>query len=327
MKITGYPNDWSVLHRANSNYGELLVIEYRQGGYVERRYLNDKLLQKTYAPVAKKSRSLFTGALRWLAHAYTPGIERVLCIGMGAGIVPMQFAADGIKTDVVEINGAVVPLAGEHFDFDQKKVNLTIGDGRQFLNQSQQQYDAIILDAFLGDSSPSHLMTKEAFAEMRRHLTPTGVLVINSFGESSKERQFFSASLDQTLRDAFGRDRVRVHASGRGNVFFVAAAGELTIHRPPQPDLEAAARLAAAADDDATMAEWKNWHDAAGAKGPFFSEHFQVQDEMSLMWKRQRQFNPQQGQILTDDFNPVEFYDRRNRDENRRHLIRSVHPQ
>jgi spermidine synthase len=327
MKITGYPNDWSVLHRANSNYGELLVIEYRQGGYVERRYLNDKLLQNTYDPVAKKSRSLFTGALRWLAHAYTPGIERVLCIGMGAGIVPMQFAADGIKTDVVEINGAVVPLAGEHFDFDQKKVNLTIGDGRQFLNQSQQQYDAIILDAFLGDSSPSHLMTKEAFAEMRRHLTPTGVLVINSFGESSKERQFFSASLDQTLRDAFGRDRVRVHASGRGNVFFVAAAGELTVHRPPQPDLEAAARLAAAADDDATMAEWKNWHDAAGAKGPFFSEHFQVQDEMSLMWKRQRQFNPQQGQILTDDFNPVEFYDRRNRDENRRHLIRSVHPQ
>ena len=334
MKISGYPLDWSVLHRANSNYGELLVIEYRQGDYVERRYLNDKLLQNTYDPVTKQSRSLFTGALRWLAHAYTPKIERVLCIGMGAGIVPMQFANANppITTDVVEINGAVVPLAESYFDFDSTKVNLTIGDGRQFLNQSNQKYDAIILDAFLGDSSPSHLMTKEAFAEMNEHLTAHGVLVINSFGESSEKRQFFSASLDQTLRVAFGQDRVRVHASGRGNVFFVAAAppaaGKLVPRYPPRtPDPEAAARLAATADDNATMAEWGKWLNAAGAKGPFFSEHADVQAEMGLMWKKRRRFDPNQGQILTDDFNPVEFHDRRNRNENRRHLIRSVHPQ
>ena len=253
---------------------------------------------------------------------------------MGAGIVPMQFANANppITTDVVEINGAVVPLAESYFDFDSTKVNLTIGDGRQFLNQSNQKYDAIILDAFLGDSSPSHLMTKEAFAEMNEHLTAHGVLVINSFGESSEKRQFFSASLDQTLRVAFGQDRVRVHASGRGNVFFVAAApptaGKLVPRYPPRtPDPEAAARLAATADDNATMAEWGKWLNAAGAKGPFFSEHADVQAEMGLMWKKRRRFDPNQGQILTDDFNPVEFHDRRNRNENRRHLIQSVHPQ
>jgi len=314
---------WDVLYRANSNYGELLVIEYRQGSHAELRYLNDKLIQNTYDPNTNKSRSLFTGALRWLAHAYTPRIERALCIGMGAGVVPMQFAADGIETDVVEINGAVVAMAEQFFDFNSSQVNLTIGDGRQFLNQTDQKYDAIILDAFLGDSSPSHLMTRESFTEIHRHLAADGVLVINSFGESSKDRQFFSASLDKTLRSAFGTARVKVHASGQGNVFFVATrAEELIVHRPPKmPDQNAARRLEAAESDEAIQAEWNIWCGAAENEGPFFSEHFQVQNQMGLMWKKQREFDPQQGRILRDDFNPVEFYDARNREENRRYLI------
>ena len=113
-------------------------------------------------------------------------------------MVPMQFASDGIETDVVEINGASISMAEEFFDFDESQVNLTVGDGRQFLNQTDRTYDAILLDAFLGDSSPSHLMTHEAFVEMRAHLSDHGALVINSFGESNPERQFFSSSLDKT---------------------------------------------------------------------------------------------------------------------------------
>ena len=114
MKYGGV--NWDVLYRANSNYGELQVIEYRSGAVVERRYLNDQLVQNTYDPTTRQSRSLFTGALRWLAHAYTAKTGRVLCIGMGAGVVPMQFAADGIETDVVEINGASIPMVEEFFD-------------------------------------------------------------------------------------------------------------------------------------------------------------------------------------------------------------------
>ena len=329
VKYDGH--NWKVLHRSNSNYGELLVIETDSAIGTYRMYLNDSLTQNTYDPDTRQSRSLFTGALRWLAHAYTPTIDRVLCIGMGAGIVPMQFAEAEITTDVVEINGAIVPVAEEFFDFDRKKVNLTIGDGRQFLNQTDQKYDAILLDAFLGDSSPSHLMTVEAFAEMRQHLTTHGVLVINSFGQSTKDRQYFSASLDRTLRAAFGEERVVVHASGQGNVFFVAAnEGELTAHRPPTtPDSNATARLAAAVTDALAIEEWREWYASAAKLGranePFFSEHRDVKDEMGLMWKKQRKFDPAAGEILRDDFNPVEFYDARNRDANRRRLVQSLH--
>jgi spermidine synthase len=314
---------WEVLYRANSNYGELLVIEYRNGDYQERRYLNDQLIQNTYDPITRKSNSLFTGALRWLAHAYTPKIEKALCIGMGVGVVPMQFVHDGIEVDVVEINGAVVPMAEQYFDFDSTKLKVIVSDGRQYLNQTDKRYDAIVLDAFLGDSSPSHLMTKEAFESIRNHLTPQGVLVINSFGESTDKRKFFATSLDKTLREVFSKASVIVHASGQGNVFFVAtAAKQIVAHRPPSaPNAEARERMAATVDDDAIQKEWSDWWRQANQSGPFFSEHPDVQDQLGLAWKKVREHDPKKGSILLDDFNPVEFYDARNRESNRRGLM------
>jgi spermidine synthase len=315
---------WKVLYRANSNYGELLVIEYRDGENVERRYLNDQLIQNTYDPGTGQSRALFSGALRWLAHAYTPKLESALCIGMGVGIVPMQLAADGVAVDVAEINGAVVPLAEKHFGFDSSKVNVVVSDGRQFLNQSDKQYDAIILDAFLGDSTPSHLMTQEAFTSIREHLSPTGVLVINCFGESTDQRQFFASSLDKTLRSVFvGKHRVTVHASGQGNVFFVATrADKLVKHRPPAaPSAEARERMAALVEDAAIRTEWYTWWQQANGTGPFFSEHSQMQEELGLAWKKERAYDPKAGSILLDDFNPVEFFDAHNREVNRRGLM------
>ena len=342
---------WDVLYRSNSNYGELQVIGYpagkdgEPGSYLELQYLNDQLIQNTYDPRLKKSRSHFTGALRWLAHAYTPRIERALCIGMGVGVVPMQFVntppeVDTIKTDVVEINGAVVPLAEKYFDFNASKVNLTIGDGRQFINATPHRYDAIVLDAFLGDSSPSHLMTREAFLEMREHLTEQGVLVINTFGESTTQRQFFASSLYQTLQSAFGEARVRVHASGLGNVFFVATRAEkLVAHRPPHPPDEAAAEKVAAiaaakyenetGRNSAINEQWHLWIAASATDQlPFYNEHPdpRVTAALGLMWFKHRTYDPHEGIILTDDFNPVDFHEASNRDANRRGLIRMLQP-
>ena len=45
-----------------------------------------------------------------------------------------------------------------------------LGDGRHFLNRAPRQYDVVILDAFIGDSFPSHLMTRETFAAVKQVL-------------------------------------------------------------------------------------------------------------------------------------------------------------
>ena len=282
-------SDMSEVLRRNSNFGMLQVFETFAGG--RRYYLNDYLTQNTYDPEAKQSVSLFTYGLHGLAGVYTEQIKDVLCIGMGVGIVPMQFAREGAAVDVVEINGAVVDVAQAHFDLEPAKLNLTIGDGRQFVNAATKQYDAIILDAFLGDSSPSHLMTQEAFAAMRRVLRPGGVLVINSFGDFEPGQDFFTASLDKTLKSVFGT--VRIHASGNGNVFFVATpAKELKQHR--------------------TM--------------DFDKMHATVRQQARDALAGIKETDPKSGIVLTDDFNPVEFHDAKNREQFRRQLAFSMRP-
>jgi hypothetical protein len=88
-------------YRGNSHFGLLQVLEAPSG---IRYYLNDNLVQNTYDPEARQSVSLFTFMLSGMAEAYTTNIQRVLCIGMGVGIVPMHFANKGADVDVVEIN-------------------------------------------------------------------------------------------------------------------------------------------------------------------------------------------------------------------------------
>ena len=276
--------------RANSNFGLMQVMKVDGRPYL--MYLNDLLSQNGYDTQRKQSVQTFTYMLHELSRCYTPEITDALCIGMGVGIVPMQLAREGVAVDVVEINPAVVPLAEKYFDFDHSQVRLTIDDGRHFLNAPPRKYDTILLDAFVGDSSPSHLMTREAFEAMRSALKPEGTLVINSFGDLRKGETFYTASLYKTLSAVF--KSVRIHAArDEGNIFFVASdRAELTMLR--EPDLA--------------------------------SVHPEVSETVTKAMGRLVQVNAGDGQVLTDDYNPVEYYDAQNRERLRRSLVAWVKP-
>jgi spermidine synthase len=278
------------LFRGNSNFGLMQVLEAVQGS--TRYYLNDYLTQNNYDPEERKSKSLFTYMLSGLAHSYTSNITDVLCIGLGVGIVPMEFARQGARVDVVEINPAVAAVGAKYFDLKPELLHLTVGDGRYYVNRSSRRYDAIILDAFLGDSSPSHLMTREAFTAMRRLLRPGGVLVINSFGNFEPGQDFFTASLNKTLKAVFAG--VRIHSNKGGNVLFVASdRAELNFLRPP---------------------------DLSGV-------HSSVRWPVEAAYANVMDTNPDHGRVLTDDFNPVEFHDAKNREAIRKNLAFSMKPQ
>jgi spermidine synthase len=275
------------IYRGNSNFGLLQVLQQKDHPY--RYFLTDYLIQNTYDVQLGRSMSMFTYMLEGCARAYAPRLERVLCIGMGVGIVPRDLAREGIAVDVVEINPAVVPVAKKYFDLDPSAFHLVIGDGRQFLNTSTARYDAVILDAFNGDSSPSHLMSREAFTAISRVLNPDGVLVMNSFADLDPSNDFVASSLARTLRSVF--PSLRVHGIRGGNTLFVASPrSELAILHPPvfsavHPD----------AIDEVRAAFGSSWDPESG-----------------------------HGIVLTDDHNPIEFYDAANRERYRRVLALSM---
>lgn len=272
--------DYLERFRGNSYFGDLQVLEHRDSGI--RLFSNDNLIQNTYDPASRQSASMFTHMLAGLARAYTTNVNSVLCIGLGVGIVPMEFARRGVPVDVVEINPAVVPLAVQFFDLEPDQLAITFDDARHFLNRCPKKYDVIVLDAFLGDSSPAHLMTREAFAAMRHVLNPGGTLVINAFCHLEDDRDFFAASLQRTLAAVF--PGVKMHHDG-GQSYFVA-----TDRADPRPLRQL---------------------DLAPV-------HPRLRSAVLQVFANVVSTSPDHGRVLTDDFNPVEFHDARNREAIRR---------
>ena len=179
-------------------------------------------------------------------------------------------------------------------------LNITIGDGRQFLNDGQTKYDVVALDAFLGDSSPSHLMTREAFAAMRRVLKPDGVLVINSFGNFKPGEDFFTTSLFKTLTNVF--PSVRIHTATGGNTFYVAS-DRVPLEVVLTPDISNV-----------------HWSMTNSAKMAYAGVIVPGRGYNGLT------LHLENGRVLTDDFNPVDFHDARNREEIRRNLAMKMKP-
>jgi spermidine synthase len=182
-----------------------------------------------------------------------------------------------------------VNVGREWFDLDTSAFNLTIGDGRWFLNRTSSKYDAVILDAFVGDGTPSHLMSREAFEEVRRVLKPDGALVINTFVDFDSPGDYMGASLYKTLSAVF--PSVRIHGARGSNTLFVASLrSPLTVLRGPD----------------------------------YGRVHPEAVREVRSAFERTLEPDLGTGIVLTDDFNPVEYYDAANREKLRRMLATSM---
>ena len=110
---------------------------------------------------------------------FRPNVKTGLLIGVGAGLHSRALALYGIDIQGVEIDPAVIELAKKHFDFMS---DVHIEDGRAFLMRDKQRYDTIILDAFLGGTSPEHLYTKEFFRLVEEHLNSDGIFAVRLIG-------------------------------------------------------------------------------------------------------------------------------------------------
>ncbi len=130
-------------------------------------------------------------------------VHRACIIGLGAGTIPRELTAayGPIPIDGVEIDGTIVDLGRQYFHMNEPNLNVIVQDGRYFLRTTSHKYDIIGIDAYQQPYVPFQLTTLEFFQEVRAHLTPTGVTVINA-GRTSKDFRLVEA-LAQTMHGVF----------------------------------------------------------------------------------------------------------------------------
>jgi spermidine synthase len=108
--------------------------------------------------------------------------RRIGVIGLGSG----TLAVYGRKGDVFrfyDINPLVERIARHWFTYlndSAATVEVVPGDARLSLaHEPPQKYDVLAIDAFSGDAIPVHLITREAVALYRKHLSPGGILAFH----------------------------------------------------------------------------------------------------------------------------------------------------
>ncbi len=109
---------------------------------------------------------------------------RVGVIGLGIGTVA-AYGSPGDYYRFYEINPSVKRLAenDKYFSFlkdSPARIEVILGDARLSMEREDpQQFDVLILDAFTGDTIPTHLLTAEAFAVYQRHMKTDGILAVH----------------------------------------------------------------------------------------------------------------------------------------------------
>ncbi len=109
------------------------------------------------------------------------GPLKVGIIGLGSGSL-LSYARPKDQWTVYEINPLVVSLARTWFtNLERVNPRLLMGDARLCLENAKDSegYDALAVDAFSSDAIPVHLLTREAFAQYKRHLRPGGILAVH----------------------------------------------------------------------------------------------------------------------------------------------------
>lgn len=177
------PEFGELVHEDESEYNYIQVVE-RDGAYYLA--LNEgHAVHSIYDPKTNLTGGpwdYFMVAPYFNPDTQPEDVKSMALIGLAAGTVSKQFTAayGPIPIDGVEIDPVIVDIGREYFDMNEPNLNVIVQDGRYFLSTSDKQYDVIGIDAYRQPYIPFHLTTREFFQQVRDHLTPNGVAVVNA---------------------------------------------------------------------------------------------------------------------------------------------------
>jgi spermidine synthase len=216
--------------RLELNEGEAVHSVYRPGAWLTDDYW-DEMLVLPFATSAAPPRS-------------------VAILGNAAGTTARAYGHFFPRTwvDGVEIDPELTDVGRRLFDLRGPRLNVHNADARPFLRRSSARWDVIVVDAYRQPYIPFYLATREFFEEVRDHLTPRGVVLINVGHPSSSDR--LEKVLSATMGEVFGTV-VRDPVKSTNTVLLGSDAGASrgtvrAASRSLPPDLAAVAASAAA---------------------------------------------------------------------------------
>jgi spermidine synthase len=274
---TAAARNWSPVYRLHEDVSKLPPIDY---GSLEVVYRKDTRYHRLAVVQSDEHRMLRFGSSYQsamdlhdhyrtvytytdffsLALAYRSHVRSMLFLGLGGGSAQKRMWRDfpRLHLQVAELDPVVVDVARRFFAVpDDPRLRVAVDDGRQYLDKTDRQWDAIAVDTYFDDGVPFHMTTREFVELARRRLAPGGVVLVNIIGAVSGEGSKLFRAMYRTYRTVFPTVLVHPVEGGTGyqNIILVATdqpapAKEVLLGRwrrvraasPTAPDLALAIR-------------------------------------------------------------------------------------
>jgi spermidine synthase len=262
-----------VIEKVESEYNNVFVVKQGQMLYMNFGYRNSQYVESVIDMLDRGSLAARYTRYMTIAAVYNERFERAAFVGLGGGRTA-SYLVDSfpqLTLEIAELDPEVIRLAKKYFGVrESERLKIHAQDGRIFLTRSKGTYDAVFLDAYRGPFVPFHLMTREYFEIIKKHLRPGGVVAQNV--------EPTTMVLDSAIRTIGAVFRnVDTYEAG-GNVVIVAYDGE------PIPAARLRQRAAA------------------------LTKQHKLRYDLVELLAAKRDIRPQEGaKLLTDDFAPVEM--------------------
>ena len=158
-----------------SEYNNVFVIKQGQMLYMNFGYRNSQYVESVIDMLDPR---LAGGALHrymTIAAVYNERFERAAFVGLGGGRTA-SYLVDSfpqLGMEIAELDPEVIRLAKKYFGVkESERLKIHAQDGRIFLTRSKARTTRCSSTPIAGRSCPFHLMTKEYFEIIKKHLRP-----------------------------------------------------------------------------------------------------------------------------------------------------------
>jgi spermidine synthase len=156
-----------------------------------------------------------------------------LLIGCGGGTLATMLRRVGIAVTVVDIDPAAFALARRYFNLPED-VTCHVADGVKFLAESKDRWDAIVLDAYIGNNVPPQFLRPPFFELARERLRRGGCLFANAYVLTKNDLK--ADRLAELMARAFAEVRLldERDATNRNAIIMAGmSAGKVGRFKPP----------------------------------------------------------------------------------------------
>ncbi len=104
--------------------------------------------------------------------------KKVLMIGCAGGTLATMLHHMGVRVSVVDIDPQTFIIAQKHFGMP-RSVRCIAGDGLAYMQRTRAKFDAVIVDAFIGEKVPPQFMGDAFCAAAKRVTNNKGMVFVN----------------------------------------------------------------------------------------------------------------------------------------------------